>query len=940
MNRIFLKSFATLALVAGCSAAMAQAGYDPACWPPMSTTGPSADYGTQYIENDLFVLNVGISGTDTYDKSCVPPNGATFNAPGRIGFSIGRLGSVQSSFDDYLRLQFGMPFMVGGAIGYAMVVDRTAAGAVTKSLIGSNGTTLSFQGASDRYGIYETTVTNYDVRLRFDLVGDAAKFRWRLTNTTAESRNVGMWFGQWMFGLDQNGETLGFAHVYASGNKPFITPQRFQRVIDTTTVTDTVPLQLTDTINFGISQENAYGLQIVNSPTVVNGAATNEQTPVDEVTIGSVGYVLGAYTNNSPTMPDQLVSSDFPVGPFEWGYIQKWQPTAVAANGTREIIAYYKSTWSNANYTRPFSVVVDAPKVISTGATDVNALEPNPFTLRVYVDNTVGYADANEEVTLQDVRVEVSLPPGMVDDTNPTSSTMVATINQINPRRISFVDFRVRVNTDISGIKAYTVQVSSPTGARKLIPGTINVATVPKVSLPSTANLVGLPWSFGTGSWEAILGLKVDEQFQAFKYDPRQAEYVLSTGPTRGIADWLLLDSAKGIVTLGGDPTPPTPITPPLGSNGQPIGGTSLSVALPNGWNLVSNPFPYPIPLGQLSGIVAQDPGSVKKFTELVNGGYISGALFYWDADSATPDYRIISSSTDLLEPNRGYWVYVQAANDTVTNSALTLNFPYVNEPFVGQRVAAVKPAQTLKDWRLNLVARSEVQLDSENFVGVAKDSATATKATAYEPPAAPINGAVSLSILSEVKGKPAKLSTALGDKPGKQAWTVSVYSRSAGPVTVTWPNVNQLPKNLQFRLVDEATKTVRNLRRLGGFTFDAEERSTRTFKLEVEPGAPARPVIGNILATRSGKTANAPLTIAYTLAGDASTTVRILSGGREVYSLSRGRMDKAGENRLVWNLRDNANRSVAPGAYTVEITAESETGERVRKLYPVTVIR
>jgi len=50
--------------------------------------------------------------------------------------------------------------------------------------------------------------------------------------------------------------------------------------------------------------------------------------------------------------------------------------------------------------------------------------------------------------------------------------------------------------------------------------------------------------------------------------------------------------------------------------------------------------------------------------------------------------------------------------------------------------------------------------------------------------------------------------------------------------------------------------------------------------------------------------------------------------------------MDKAGENRLVWNLRDNANRSVAPGAYTVEITAESETGERVRKLYPVTVIR
>jgi 2-keto-3-deoxy-6-phosphogluconate aldolase len=42
----------------------------------------------------------------------------------------------------------------------------------------------------------------------------------------------------------------------------------------------------------------------------------------------------------------------------------------------------------------------------------------------------------------------------------------------------------------------------------------------------------------------------------------------------------------------------------------------------------------------------------------------------------------------------------------------------------------------------------------------------------------------------------------------------------------------------------------------------------------------------------------------------------------------------------VVWNLRDSANRAVAPGSYTVEILAESESGERVRKFFPVNIVR
>jgi hypothetical protein len=55
---------------------------------------------------------------------------------------------------------------------------------------------------------------------------------------------------------------------------------------------------------------------------------------------------------------------------------------------------------------------------------------------------------------------------------------------------------------------------------------------------------------------------------------------------------------------------------------------------------------------------------------------------------------------------------------------------------------------------------------------------------------------------------------------------------------------------------------------------------------------------------------------------------------------LTQGRAENAGSSTLTWNLHDAANRAVAPGQYTVELTAESTDGTRVRKIYPVNITR
>ncbi len=99
--------------------------------------------------------------------------------------------------------------------------------------------------------------------------------------------------------------------------------------------------------------------------------------------------------------------------------------------------------------------------------------------------------------------------------------------------------------------------------------------------------------------------------------------------------------------------------------------------------------------------------------------------------------------------------------------------------------------------------------------------------------------------------------------------------------------------------------------------------------------------MIGNVVVARTSRDNNAPISVNYSLSADALVTVRILSGtGKEIYSVTHGRADNAGDNSVTWTLRDSANRAVAPGTYKIEILAETPDGERVRKIVPVNVIR
>jgi len=280
--------------------------------------------------------------------------------------------------------------------------------------------------------------------------------------------------------------------------------------------------------------------------------------------------------------------------------------------------------------------------------------------------------------------------------------------------------------------------------------------------------------------------------------------------------------------------------------------------------------------------------------------------------------------------PNQGYWVYC------ATQDSVQIVFPTVLSPGVKSAKAPWKQTET--NWKLQLVAQNGKAADAQNYIGVAP-AAVSKVMTTRKPPTAPIANAVALSVQDSVNGKVVPLAQSMRSVGGnKQSWDVQVTSKAAGTVTINWPNISTVPRDIQFQLTDVSSGATRDIRRGSAYTFNATAGSTRSFTIAAVPGAPSAPVITNLSAARARGVGG--VSISYVLASSATVSVRVLQNGRSIYQVLSGRSVSAGTNSASWALRDAANRTVAPGIYSIEITAEGANGERVHRTIPVTITR
>lgn len=938
-NKNWKKFACTVAAVLSGSAAMARPGWFFECIDLNNTQPYSNDYGTIGTGNELMVASLGVSGTVAYGGTagpCYVP-ARTLNASGRLGFMVGRVGSVQSDFDDDLALTVGMPNDPVGDYCYALIESDNG-----RALFGNGGMNGAFVGASRRYfiGIWGDATTQVVLKVR--VLGEAARLEWNITNVTTTTQNIGLRFGAYvgMFtgdnqtdpgvpGVDQANSLLG-----TNTGTPKLTPDNY---IGFTVLPTSKPVRnernyfsdspnFPKTADFYFGQTATYGTHVDNE----TSPATLDATRVRQFLIGNHGNFTspGLLWNN--VMRDTVFlgtprQEEADIFLNETCFIQAFELQPVAAGATRQIIHYWRSPWAVSDYNDPYTAVVDAPKLVATDIENgTNELTPNPMTIRVYVDNQ--YATLDHEVALNDVRVSLTLPDSMriVADQNGTIKPSSQIISHIDPNQISFVDWTVESDGNSYGYQPYKVTIAPVPGPVKTLNGTILVAATPRLRLPDSANLVTFPWNFPDSSLDAVLGLQAGVDYVAYQWDADQNGYVPATSAQRGKGVWIIPKSDLGFHPLQ------QPSNPPDAAQG------GLLVNLRHGWNLIGNPYNYAVPLTQLVAVAEDAPGDAITWQQLISLGYVSSSLAYWDLTTNT--YAYTQSDTALLQPNNGYWIYVS------TYRPIRLSWPAVFVPGLPDagrgRDSSPIWQQTDKSWRLQLSARNNESQDSQNFIGVAGNAKDASRLRVMKPPMAP-NTKIEMSIQDMIDGKPGRVAQSLSDRVTRKEWKVTVRSDIAGDVTVTWPNLSTVPKNVQFRLIDPASGVSRDLRSTSGYTIRMDQPGTRELKIQMTPGGASRAVIGNVVVSRPSKAPNSPFTINYTLSGDAMTSIRILSGsGKEIYTISRGRADSSGQNSATWPLRDNANRSVAPGAYTVEILAETTNGDRVRKIVPITVIR
>ncbi len=946
------------ALLAVNTVAQAQFPWANECIDPANTTPRSTDYNRSALTNGLISVILGRSGSVTYGGTAGPCYGAAYtaNAIGRFAFGVGDLGSTQSTFDDNMGLTPNFPD-VGGDFSFASIVttlngSQTFEPALITRPFGKRELNAVFDGTGVR------------ASLVLQVIGDAVKFNWQLQNT-GETQRIGLRFANYVAprsnetdiaGANQAGSMLQSAtgvRKNVDGYKALITvpsgrPVRTERNYLRSSI------NFPSAVNIEFGQSVPYGMRFENSST----GSFPDHTQVDQFQIGNhttragLGNSLGGILENNVIRPrtatdtsqlgDPLLNLALAVQESnlneinEVCVVQGFAPITLTAGATRTIVHYVKSPWGVGNYgispAAAFVAVADAPRLIESSPGGTGDLNPNPFTISVTVDNQYNLID--QELIMRNTEIVLELDPesGLSLANGDVASK---TISEINPNQLGLADFDVQADGNLPGEKSYTVRVRSG-GASKVFTGKILIAATPRLRIPEGASLITIPWGFANSSLDAIFAdagnpMQFGVDYVAYRWDPGTGTYLPATSAVRGQSLWIVTNNDFDFRNLVGAQSPTDTAT-----------GTTNVTTLRPGWNMIGNPYTFPVPISQLVGFSRADQSNTFTWNQMVAKGWVSPALAKWTRnpdDPTTGRYEYTSSSTSLMEPQTGYWVY-----NTITDS-IDINWPPVflaglSGSTRAQAGESERWTQSDKQWKLQLTARTQTGIDANNFIGVVKTAADVQKFSVRKPPVAP-KQAVELAITESVLGQPTRMASSFTERTGRKSWDVVAKVLEPGEVTLTWPNINTIPRNVRMTVKDKATNEVRDLRFNSGYTFNMEEVGNREFTLTMEPAGAAKALIGNVTIARPGRDVNGPITINYTLSTDAVTTVRILgSTGKEVFAVQRGRSANSGENSATWALRDNSNRAVAPGSYQVEILAESANGERVRKIVPVTVLR
>lgn len=501
--------------------------------------------------------------------------------------------------------------------------------------------------------------TNIKLKLHISLVRDTVRFEFTLMNGGAVGQvpRVGLGlFGDLENNFDSN---VGTPFVPGIGVATTSDTQYwFPRVFSSAEMPETV--RYMDSVETPV-----IGLR--------NTLTSQDCTTPDYFTYGEWGLVMF----DDVWLPDDYRPQDNwpPVEGYDLAFLAVWKQIGLSAGSSRKIVTYWGADAASVSWTRRSSsrvtpdsalLAVQGPKAIKYDSSNLpssysdplypttGALSNPAFKIKAYVYNL--NVDPGLYYVLNNVQFYLYLPPGLALNGS-YASQEIATVPA--NRESAPVTWDVVADGSRSGELEYYVSARADSGWQQIVRRKIFVPAIKNngVFKYGAYQMVSVPFGADNSSigrmfqW-ADPGVQMYSKY----WDPTgYGSYKDVSNLTPGQGFWAFVSKSA---TVANSPAYfSLPIDSYILGESSKRQDQEISIDLKQQWNMIGDPFVYPIYLGQLY-VHEKTTDDTLTFDDALAKNWISRTIFTWNADKKTYDY--LRTNDQMIYPWKGYWIYAR----------------------------------------------------------------------------------------------------------------------------------------------------------------------------------------------------------------------------------------------------------------------------------------
>ncbi len=740
------------------------------------------------------------------------------------------------------------------------------------------------------------TATEYiDIEHRWTLVHDAVRLEYTVRNETGQTHAVGIRpmidasFGQWT----RDGGTI----VLPSG----------EQILSERAIPDAIT---------GIVPDSWVAFDRLDNPTVMlggtlesddvysPGTANTAAGKPDEISWGRLMGIGG------DAQWDFVANAGIGLEGEDWAYAVRWDEEDLAAGRSRRYVTYFGMGSASVDFDSPYALAAYSPIKLQVREGD----DPGtPIVERFYLTDTDGqspfpvyaYADNFSPSPLVDASVRINLPDGF--ELDPPTQSLSKSLGTLARNDLRRVEWTLRATVARPGVDV--IRFTGPNG--KTVEREMTVPVIPALTpMPSQlgVEMVSVPYEFADTSVEHVFAdlgsMHVGGANGLARWSPDELIYrwfphAFVNNVTPGSGYWLLNRNRETVYFP--DDISPVPTT------------WEYSLNLSAGWNQLGTPFPQ---LTYFDGVnIIDSSGSEWTMQEAVARRLILGTVYSYDADDN--EYLWKTELGDVtLAPYSGYWVYCF--------EDLTLLFEPSSLYTRAASSSAPEAVAQVGDWKAQLVVSGGGRVRSKRCFGMAAGASDGLDGNDVLAPPACLPDGVSLTAEMVEPGSGTRYMQDIRQAGSQQQeWQLAVATNATGePISVRWPDLSKMPRDLVATLEDTATGEKRYMRTTNSYEFrSSSDGAARVLKIVVRARGNDRALVQSASVSQAG----GGVALVYSLANDANVDLEVRNiSGVLIRRIQTDNVGQAGVNTTMWDARNSRGSRVPGGRYVFRVTARS----------------